>query len=45
MVLNSIIKAKLNKAKFYTTKDKLLYNKFIQKILSSLPKVEGVLNS
>ena len=37
-----MINARLNKALFYTAEDKLLYNKFIQKILNNLPEVDGI---
>jgi len=35
IILDSIVKAGLNKAMFCTAKDKVLYNKFAQKILSN----------
>jgi len=44
-LLDGMIKAGLDKVMFRTTGDKLLRDKFVQKILSSLPEAEGVSDS
>jgi len=40
-----MVKARLKNAIFHTAKDKILHNNFIQKVLSNLPKREGVSDS